>query len=262
MREGGVLISTSEKCLICSRPLTLHEKFSGQICSGWRCRARQLDDALQAARAATARDIGFEPAASFPIIVVPWRAFRVVELSADLRDELVAFLAHLLVAAPQTLDESIAQKDADSGVGQFDASGHIDSQPDRLLAKICAVCQGFCCFYGATRHAFLDREALLRFRNRTPELPADGVIAEYLRYLPECHGEASCVYHAETGCALPRDMRANICNRYECHGLTAARRVYAGSAQANACVVVRHDNRIVSCAFVEASGASTSNVAA
>jgi hypothetical protein len=148
---------------------------------------------------------------------------------------------------PQSFDELTAQIDSDTGTPT-------DQRADRLLAKICAVCQGFCCFYGATRHAFLDIETMRRFIDQHPGWSTNDVVAEYSRYLPVHHYETSCVYHTGTGCALPRDMRADICNSYECHGLKDARREYAESARLSACVVVRHDNCIVSCVFVDASG--------
>jgi len=248
------LISTSDKCLICSRMLTLHEQYSGQICSDWRCRARQLDDALLAARAEAARDLGLQQVEAFPISVVPWRANRIVELPAERRSELEEFLVNLLSTLPETSDESIVQSESGFCAEPPPASAPNDPEVDLHLAKVCAVCQGFCCFYGATRHAFLDSETMCRFGSQHPDVQTEAVVAEYLRYLPENHCEASCVYHTEVGCALPRQMRADICNSYECHGLKDARQASATSALATACVVVRHDNHIVSCAFIDASG--------
>lgn len=249
-----MLLSTSDKCLICFRQLTLHEKHSGQICSDWRCRARQLEDALQKARAAAAQDLQLESVDAFPIVVVPWRSNPLIELSAKQRNELEDFLLNLLTTVPQIMDESTAQTDSDTGAEVPATSAPTDQETDRLLAKICAVCRGFCCFYGATRHAFLDIETMRRFCDQRPGWSTNDVVAEYSRYLPARHCETSCVYHAETGCALPRDMRADICNRYECHGLKDARREYAEFARLSACVVVRHDNSIVGCTFVDASG--------
>lgn len=247
------------RCVICARPLTLHEQYAGQVCSDWRCRERQLDEALQVERASAAQDLGLDRAEAFPIVVVPWRANRVVELPAERRSELKEFLDNLLSLPADAVDEYSAPSHPEVCAEQSASAGSPDPNGDALLAKVCAVCKGFCCFYGATRHAFLDGETMRQFRERHPGMPAEDVVAAYLRYLPEHHCESSCVYHTQTGCALPRTMRASICNTYECRGLKDARRGYAKTAVARACVVVRHDNRIISGAFVDISGAQPWN---
>lgn len=242
------------KCLICSRPLTRHEHYAGQICSDWRCRARQLEDALRAHRAQAALALGVEQAEAFPIAVIPSRPVRVVELSAERRRVFADFLAELAAALPDKGDEPCADRSPASCAERPTATAPPDPEIEALLAQVCAVCQGFCCFYGATRHAFLDGETMRRLRDCRPGARAADVALAYLRYLPARHCEASCVYHTQGGCALPRAMRARICNTYECRGLKDARRGCGGSAPARACAVVRHDNRIIRCAFVDASG--------
>jgi hypothetical protein len=44
-------------------------------------------------------------------------------------------------------------------------------------------------------------------------------MSAYLSYLPEKTFKESCVYHTETGCSLPRDMRSHVCNDYLCDTL-------------------------------------------
>lgn len=247
LQHVGIPIRQPIRCAICSRPLTQHEKYAGTICSDWRCKARQLDDNLRANRAKAAEALGVAPAGAFPIAVVPWRAVRIVELPAERRRALEEFLAELVSTIP-------AAPAAPEAVAEHAPTMPADPESDALLAKVCAVCQGFCCFYGATRRAFLDGETMRRFRLGHPEAQGDDIVAEYLRYLPQQHCEGSCAYHAPTGCTLPRAMRANICNTYECRGLKDARRGCVESVPARAYVVVRDDNRIVGGAFVDASG--------
>lgn len=45
----------------------------------------------------------------------------------------------------------------------------------------------------------------------------------YLSKMPETIWSDSCVFHGELGCALPRDMRAEICNTYRCDELKRSR---------------------------------------
>lgn len=234
--------SSSQTCSACARPLTPHERFSGGVCADWRCREKLLRDALLAHRYDAARALGVEPAEAYPIVVVPWRTGKVVPLPEERWREFGQFLAGLLAA---TLRPPPASEPEARSPNRDEVRG----EPDRLLAAVCGVCAGFCCHYGGARHAFLDAEAMAAFRAVHPEMRDAAVIDAYLDRLPPESREGSCVYQAAQGCALPRAMRARICNAYECGGLREARQ-----AGASVCVVVRHDHRIVRSAFVDASG--------
>ena len=62
----------------------------------------------------------------------------------------------------------------------------------------------------------------------------------------------SCAYHTSDGCALPRSLRAGICNALRCRGLKQAERsaCYDGTTHVYM-VVVRKDNTIRRGAFVQ-----------
>lgn len=235
-------MSATYRCSVCSRPLTLHQRFSGGVCADWRCREKVLREALLAHRAGAARALGVEPAEAYPIVVVPWRTANVVPLPEERRREFGQFLAVLLAATPRPQPGSVPE-------AQPSNRDEVSVEPDRLLAAVCGVCEGFCCHYGGARHAFLDAEAMAAFRAVHPEMRDADVIGAYLDHLPAESCEGSCVYQAAQGCALPRAMRARICNAYECGGLREARQ-----AGARVCVVVRHDHRIVRSALVDPSG--------
>ncbi len=244
-------ISPTPRCSVCSRPLTLHQWHSGRVCGDWRCRERVLRDALLAHRAEAARSLGVERPEAYPITVVPSRVANPALLPAERRRELKQFLAELLAGMTGAdCADPHAETEPAAG-GPVDAAGSC-GQTNGLLAAVCAVCRGFCCLYGGARHAFIDARTLADFRARHPEMFDEEAAAAYLGYLPLRTYEDSCVYHTEAGCALPRAMRARICNAYECRGLREARQ--DGNTDARACVVVRHDNRIVRSAFVDASG--------
>jgi len=79
-------------------------------------------------------------------------------------------------------------------------------------------------------------------------------ICSYLQHVPEEHNKGSCIYHTKTGCSLARDMRARICNTYECRGPTDTREHFAKTRTGRVFVVVRHDNQIMCSAFMDESG--------
>ena len=103
-----------------------------------------------------------------------------------------------------------------------------ESLPDlpAMLGASCGTCRGECCTAGGT-HGFLHADSITRVRaHLTDELgEGDGAVtpasleALYASHLPARHYSGSCVYHTTAGCALPRALRSNLCNRYVCGGL-------------------------------------------
>jgi hypothetical protein len=247
-------IPSAKTCRICSKPLTMHEGFAGDICSDWRCRWRDLDAQLEAHRSVAAAAVGEKSAGSFPISVVPFHTRPTVPVSEEERQELLSFLQGRLQEisshehAPRAVPTDPTMEQAVNAEAPNDVA--------TLLGKVCGVCAGFCCHHGATNHAFLDEETLLRVLAQHPDIPAAEVVMDFISRIPAEHYKGSCVYHTETGCNLPRDMRARICNAYECRGLKDTRERFANTGAARVFVVVRHDNRIMHSAFVDVSGQS------
>jgi hypothetical protein len=95
-----------------------------------------------------------------------------------------------------------------------------DLSPSQLaiLGNGCAVCRGHCCLQGRG-HAFLHVDTVLGYMQRHPEQRPRDVLEAYVSRIGPKAYEDSCVYHAETGCTLPRDMRSKVCNGYLCKGL-------------------------------------------
>ena len=248
-----MLFSSIKTCQICSKPLTLHERYAGNVCSDWRCRWRSLDAQLEAHRIDAAVALGEQSPESFPIAVVPFRSCRTVPVSEGEREELLRFLEQLLReissirhAAPTMPPNPPIEQSVNADPRNDDSAA--------LLGKVCGVCEGYCCRYGATQHAFLDEEALSRSLAQRPGMQIGEVAVEFIRHVPEEHYEGSCIYHTKTGCNLPRDMRARMCNTYECRGLKDTRQHFMGNGAKRVFVVVRRDNRIMHSAFVDASG--------
>lgn len=228
----------------------MHERFAGSICGDWRCRWKSLHAQLEEHRrtAAAARDQ--LDAELFPVTVVPFRRRPFVPVRDAEREELHAFLQVLA----QDLSSRAPTGDAVQQDESLDAEVPVADSDDvrALLGKVCGVCQGFCCHHGASRQAFLDDETLLHFMQQHPGVTIDEAVKSFVDRIPAEHVEDSCLYHTETGCNLPRDVRARICNTYECKGLTQAREHCAKTGAARAFVVIRHDNRIMGSQFVDA----------
>ena len=104
------------------------------------------------------------------------------------------------------------------------AATHWPPQPTGFAATVatvaCGLCKGSCCRHGAD-DAYLDGHTMARVRSDMPELDAGGVVRLYLKRVPSVAYEDSCIFHGSDGCTLERSLRADICNKYYCRGLTA-----------------------------------------
>lgn len=107
---------------------------------------------------------------------------------------------------------------------------------DAMIAGACATCRGDCCT-GGTDHAHMDDASLGRLQREHGWRTADDVIAAYAARLPRVHYKGSCVFHGAGGCVLPRDMRADVCNRYVCSSLTQLARTLEENAESGVVAV-------------------------
>ena len=109
-----------------------------------------------------------------------------------------------------------------------EALDRYEAEDDRLPIekKACSICGGSCCRAGR-EHAFLKRETILRCVTVGSVQKPEDVLAEYMKFLPENTFKDSCVYHTETGCGLPRNMRSHVCNDGLCCSLRKLRRLFS-----------------------------------
>jgi hypothetical protein len=231
------------ECRLCGSALTLHQQFSGEICDDWRCREAVLREDFEAFRERAGRELEVEGAEKFPVSIVPHVTPELVPLPAERRAEFLANLSALIEDSRDVLGGH-----APSGSR---AAEEGPRRPPALLGRLCAACEGSCCYRGET-HAFLELDTLRRTMD-AHGLTLDQVADAYEAHLPERTVAGSCVYHTLEGCRLPRGMRAKICNTFECNALGDARRIIAGEGDPRAFLVRRVDNVIRSGAFVSES---------
>jgi hypothetical protein len=112
-----------------------------------------------------------------------------------------------------SLDRAFDDPDRPFPESPEDAAGQAS-----LIQAACAACRGSCCTSGGD-HAFLYPDHFRRYLRMHPDRSRDELVSEYLSILPRAGYHDSCVYHGEHGCALPRDLRSNLCNSFLCGDL-------------------------------------------
>ena len=107
-----------------------------------------------------------------------------------------------------------------------------------LPGRLCGLCGGGCCTRGAD-HAYLKVDTVRGLLEQHPALSDQEIIAAYLELLPARSKEGSCINHTSTGCALPRQLRSAVCNRYACESLGKLQHALQGAGGVESVLVVK-----------------------
>ena len=119
---------------------------------------------------------------------------------------------------------------------QFNTHPQLKTVSDRL----CGLCKGGCCPEGED-HAFVSVITLRRRLDENPELSDAEIIQSYRDCLSSTVLEGGCIFQASQGCALPRNLRSDICNSYFCEPLRSYQR-QAQTDGINAVLAVQRSN--------------------
>ena len=230
-----------EGCRICGRPLSYHQLVYNQICSDWRCKNALLELELTSHRDQAARVVGIGHPERYPVIVVPDDLSEIQMQPLERKQAHINFLFDLCL---QTLASLGDPGDCLPGERSDDWN-----PPAKIASDVCGICKGACCHLGNEK-AFLDTAAIGRFIALSGISDPLEIVYAYYGHLPQCAVADACVYQTDRGCALPRWMRADLCNSYRCQGLQQAEKTDRQAARSRLCVLIRRDNRTIRSAFV------------
>lgn len=154
------------------------------------------------ARVRAAEALGLSGPEKVELVVLPAAAGRLAPMTSSRKKEL----------AQSIESEFYARKDRTK----------VRETPTPLdeasLLEVCGTCRGACCRAGED-HAFLTRAVLARVKRQRRVATDASLLESYLQRVPEEAVEGSCIYHGARGCALPRTMRSETCNRFLCYPL-------------------------------------------
>lgn len=230
-----------EKCVICTRPVPPLLR-AERHCGSTRCRhTLQVDRptaALKQARAtilATARDyqaraalaqgLTVDEGRTFALSVIPKNPDRVTRLPPPRRRDFEAYLRKKLAGARQRLSVGAAPSGALVEPPPNEPASARQRAELAIQGAGCGACRGNCCRGGAN-HAYQGEDSMVRYLRQHPGREDDAVIVDFLSYVPSHTMSEGCIYQQADGCALPRDMRADICNSFYCDGLNEIRFLY------------------------------------
>ncbi len=228
--KRSTIYSRHGVCACCGCALTFTQHTRGDVCDDHRCRhwavRRRINEdhrrrekarrdvsaqVVQRLIGPTAAHATVEPRA-LPIPLNPrritnlptrrWRLFR------DWLNELISR------AAAQAYQSSTETSESEAP-----ATGDGEDLRLSIIGQTCATCRGQCCLGGGRNFAYLDVETMVGLLRHHRDLRPRDVLATYLALMGPRTYQDSCVYHTESGCRLPREMRSSTCNNFLCSDL-------------------------------------------
>lgn len=244
---------THKKCFYCGSALTVHQQVSGGVCGNPECkREKAIDDAhkvgdnkaLQLKRHVAQLFEQFESNQKVDPTVITVLPANVLTMKPVEHARKEKFLQHLNKIGEelansdlQSMDQSIDQRKSDEK--------ELSVEENQLLGKACATCKGFCCVTAGEANAFLTAKILRRYWRNNPSLSNAELVGLYASYIKPESIEKSCLYHSDTGCCLPRDMRANICNEYLCPELKVLQTELKQSINQNVFAAATQNQKVI-----------------
>ena len=178
-----------------------------------------------------------------PHEIVPFHSRPLVPTPPETR---AAFLAHLdaIIAEAFAAEEGELPTLKNHEVEDDDVYTRRTAEAQdegRALDASCAACQGVCCMQGHDTHAFLTARSIHFVRHQMPDATAEEIRALYTDRMPERSILKSCVFHGPVGCTLPRTVRADICNYWQCRARESLRQKIAARGGSDRAIAVALD---------------------
>jgi hypothetical protein len=194
-----------------------------------------------------ARFFAPEAPEGFAVALLPSNDWRIGNLPEKRRRAFRDHLTRLISQAAQPADAT-SSTGTTSGPSCAPGENPTADEPP-VSGRACATCGGRCCQPGR-EHAFQTTDDVRRYMTAHPEQRPRHLLASYLSRLPTRSYRDSCVYHAEAGCVLPREMRAATCNDFQCEEIAELHEDLSGASFRRGIAVALCDDEVVRTAFI------------
>ncbi|MEZ6127386.1 MAG: hypothetical protein R3C59_01725 [Planctomycetaceae bacterium] len=235
--------SQTHRCEHCGGPLVTPTELREGFCSQLPCRGPCLKRMAELARAQQVRERQQRDAVAQSVrslltskvdrtwtdpdtavlVIVPRLEAEPVEPPAERVEVLRRYLEEIMAAAEEKIQDESTHDDLDA----LHQDRAVHEETALPVINACSTCRGKCCLLGE-EHAFLSRDFFAWRLLNEPDQTPQSIIDDYLQRVPELAYEASCLFHSPSGCVLPRRIRASMCNKWICTGISDARNRWYG----------------------------------
>ncbi len=209
-----------KQCRVCKTELNRHEAIRG-ICMSPDCRRSDIPFQLAKREQSILADITqlsssfWSGQLSHKVAYVPANTQPIEALPEQRQKAICKHIVEIVHLASSDKENQL-----DTPVDRTATRNGISESQARLplLGSLCSLCEGYCCSLGGDT-AFLVPGVIRRVMELQPDLTIEQIENQYLSSIPEQHYRGSCVFHAASGCALPRELRSRVCNDFICEKL-------------------------------------------
>jgi hypothetical protein len=202
-------------------------------------------------RSASKRGIPPEERDTYRMAILPHNPFQSKPLSRKRRATFEANLRRNLAKARARLAAEEEPQPVTKLYSADDSRTDAEREAERkLLGTACGMCRGRCCIGGAD-HAFNDSDTMMRYLQRNPDHDDETIVDRYLSYIAPRTLSPGCIYQHKQGCTLPRDLRADICNRFYCGDISVVRNHYFAGDPVRAYFLHQDGGRLLGGRFVD-----------
>ena len=217
-------------CLVCDAPLDVLQAARGPLCENPRCRQHYASQAARERDRRHQKNYDLARRQSFVAIEELVQEKRIKRYAGFQVAPVPSTQAGVRPASPdrqqkyrehfESLLDQWVEEQEDGGEQNAPPSNESDNILNELSQQACATCRGACCTRGNT-HAFHTIQTVRRWFRAHPDSTADDCREAYFGHLPTHSIEGGCIFQSARGCALPRSMRAVMCNTWKCHSLVS-----------------------------------------
>lgn len=179
------------------------------------------------------------------ILVLPKASTNLVPLA---KERIEKYMEHLNIVLAEALEyDNATEVFADGHSVSYEKRKAMDKKLEQypemnaMSNRLCGMCMGGCCSTGVD-HAYLSAFSLRKLMDNDPKLTAENINQLYRSFLPVKSIDNSCINHTASGCALPRELRSDVCNGFFCEQLKSYQTKILDQQEMEALLVIQRSS--------------------
>lgn len=156
------------------------------------------------------------------LVVIPTGMSRLVPLEEERIEKYRRHLMDIIQTARNQVDSS--NVDVGQDFEAYERRLKVDEKLDKnpflrsISDELCCMCKGGCCTSGGD-HAYLSAFTIRRYLDANPDLSDADMQDIYLSNISSESIAGACINQTTSGCALPKELRSDICSAFYCDSL-------------------------------------------
>lgn len=156
------------------------------------------------------------------LVVIPTGMSRLAPLEKERIERYRTHLVDIIQTARNQVDSSNVDvgQDFDAYERRIKVDEKLDNSPflRSISDQLCCMCKGGCCTSGGD-HAYLSAFTIRRYLDANPDVSDMEMQDLYLSNIGSESIAGACINQTTSGCALPKELRSDICSAFYCDSL-------------------------------------------